>query len=165
MVLGEVVAKAFGEEFNDIAEREIFSQIGLEGVWWKDAANHTLSYCCIDATARDLARFGLLYARDGVWKGQSLVPESFVEESTTGISNDGYYGLHWWTFGKIYAALGYDGQYLYVYPKKDLVVARFTNYRKMGNKSVRKGPNYHETDDSGPLDGQMLYWLIAALVD
>ena len=165
MVLGEVVAKAFGEEFQDIAEREIFSKIGLEGVWWKDSANHTLSYCCIDATARDLARFGLLYARDGAWKNQALVPHSFVQESTTGISNQGYYGLHWWTFGKIFAALGYDGQYLYVYPAEDLVVARFTNYRKMGNKTVRKGYNYHDTDDSGPLHGETLYWLVAGLVD
>jgi CubicO group peptidase (beta-lactamase class C family) len=165
MVLGEVVAQSFGEEFGDIAEREIFSKIGIEGVWWKDSAKHTLSYCCIDTTARDFARFGLLYARGGAWKDQTVVSDAFVKESTTGISNQGYYGLHWWTFGKIFAALGYDGQYLYVYPEKDLVVARFTNYRKVGNKSIRTGFNYHDTDDSGPLHGETLYWLVAGLVD
>jgi len=165
MVLGEAVAQSFSEDFDTLAHREILSPIGLDGVWWKDAADHTLSYCCIDSTARDFARFGLLYSRDGAWKGQQIVPKSYLKESTTGISNDGFYGLHWWTFGSVFAALGYDGQYLYVYPEKDLVVARFTNYTKVGNKSIRKGGNYHLTDDSGPLDGSELYWLVVGLVD
>lgn len=165
MVLGEVVSKSFGEDFQTIAEREVLSPIGLQGDWWKDSDDHTLSYCCIDSTARALARFGLLYSRNGAWKGQQIVPESFLKESTTGISNDGYYGMLWWTYGSVYAALGYDGQYLYVYPEHDLVVARFTNYTKMGNKSVRKGANYHLTDSSGPLDGIALYWLVVGLVD
>ncbi len=165
MVLGEVLSRAFEEEFDQIAQNELFDPLGMEAVWWKDNANHTLSYCCIDSTARDLARFGLLYARDGAWKGQQLIPSDFVKESTREVGNGTYYGLHWWTFGKVYAALGYDGQYLYVYPKKDLVVLRFGNYTKEGKDPIRRAGNWHNTDDSGDMDGNRLYSLVVDLVD
>jgi len=165
MVLGEVLSRALGEEFDQIARTELFDPIGMEAVWWKDNANHTLSYCCIDSTARDLARFGLLYARDGVWKGQQLIPSDFVKESTREVGNGTYYGLHWWTFGKVYAALGINGQNLYVYPKKDLVVLRFGNYTKEGKDPIRRGGNWHNTDDSGDMDGNRLYNLVVDLVD
>jgi len=165
MVLGEVLSRAFEKDFDHLATTELFEPLGMEAVWWKDNADHTLSYCCIDTTARDLARFGLLFSRDGSWKGQQLIPSDFVNESTREVGNGTYYGLHWWTFGKVFAALGYDGQYLYVYPKKDLVVLRFGNYTKEGKDAIRRGGNWHNTDDSGDMDGNRLYSLVVELVD
>ena len=100
-----------------------------------------------------------------MWKGQQLIPSDFVKESTREVGNGTYYGLHWWTFGKVYAALGYDGQYLYVYPKKDLVVLRFGNYTKEGKDPIRRAGNWHNTDDSGDMDGNRLYSLVVDLVD
>ncbi len=165
MVLGEVLAQAFDTDFRDLAEAEIFGPIGLEGAWWTDGEGHALTYCCIDSTARDLARFGLLYSRGGTWEETRLVPEDFVSESTTGISYGGYYGLHWWTFGEIYTAIGYHGQYIYVMPEEDLVVVRFGLYERVGDERVRTGDNWHDTSDYGPLDGEHLTELVLALVD
>jgi len=50
-------------------------------------------------TARDMARFGLLYARGGQWRERSIVPREWVEESTRSYSNIGEaggYGYLWW---------------------------------------------------------------------
>jgi CubicO group peptidase (beta-lactamase class C family) len=51
-------------------------------------------------SARDLARFGLLYARGGMWQGQQIVPAAWVRESTTAHSQTyigSGYGYLWWT--------------------------------------------------------------------
>lgn len=90
-------------------------------------------------SARDMARFGLLFLREGEWKGRSIVPREWIEESTTAYSQAPYweghgYGYMWWvnvdeTDGKhgMYAALGYGGHMIAVLPDQDLVVVNRTN--------------------------------------
>jgi CubicO group peptidase (beta-lactamase class C family) len=83
------------------------------------------------ATARDYARFGLLYLRDGVWEGRRLLPEGWVDGGRRPRSvdpDDGdYYGAHWWTrenpFGTFWAA-GHEGQYIDLCPDLDLILVR-----------------------------------------
>ena len=83
-------------------------------------------------SARDMARFGLLMARKGVWKGEQVVPEVWVERSTQPWSDAGGtwdYGYMWWV-GKpsyheghrMFAALGGAGHAIYVFPDLDVVV-------------------------------------------
>ena len=50
------------------------------------------------ATARDWARFGYLYLRDGVWDGQRVLPEGWVDFARTPgpAANTDIYGAHWW---------------------------------------------------------------------
>lgn len=83
------------------------------------------------STARDFARFGWLFANDGVWRGTRLLPEGWVEFSATEAARDPEnglgYGAHWWTFPddeRSMAALGYEGQYTYISRRRDLVVVR-----------------------------------------
>jgi CubicO group peptidase (beta-lactamase class C family) len=88
-------------------------------------------------SARDLARFGLLYARGGDWKGRQIVPRPWVEESTRAHSDGGNglgYGYLWWTMpararapalGRdAFFALGFGGHLIAVLPGRDLVVTR-----------------------------------------
>jgi CubicO group peptidase (beta-lactamase class C family) len=83
------------------------------------------------ATARDYAKFGLLYLRDGVWEGARLLPTGWVDHGRRARSldpdGDDFYGSHWWTrpdpFGTFWAA-GHEGQYIDVCPALDLVVVR-----------------------------------------
>jgi CubicO group peptidase (beta-lactamase class C family) len=83
------------------------------------------------ATARDYARFGLFYLRDGVWEGRRLLPEGWVDGGRRPRSvdpDDGdYYGSHWWTrenpLGTFWAA-GHEGQYLDLCPDLDLILVR-----------------------------------------
>jgi CubicO group peptidase (beta-lactamase class C family) len=83
------------------------------------------------ATARDFARFGLLYLRDGVWDGRRLLPEGWVDYGRTMVSDDpedGPYGAHWWGVAGdgwgTFRASGYEGQSITICPTHDLVVVR-----------------------------------------
>ena len=96
-----------------------------------DAAGTWVAASYVRATARDFARFGLLYLRDGVWDGARLLPEGWVDYGRTIKSvdpEDGPYGAHWWgvagdTLGT-FRASGYEGQSITICPEFDLVVVR-----------------------------------------
>jgi hypothetical protein len=105
-----------------------------------DEGNPGLSihnYYLFRMSARDLARFGLLFLRKGHWKNQQIVPKSWVRESTATYSKigpSGGYGYMWWTgegeglFPNVtvrehsYYASGYRGHKVVVLPYLDLVV-------------------------------------------
>lgn len=94
------------------------------------------------ATARDWARFGLLYANDGYWNGERILPEGWVEFTTTPslAAKKGEYGAQWWLnvgekdnpSNRFYPKLpqdtfwadGFEEQYVMVIPSESLVVAR-----------------------------------------
>ena len=88
-------------------------------------------------TARDMARFGLLFARGGEWRGEQIVPRDWVRASVTSHSDagdSGGYGYLWWvavdgrhlgnvTLGEgAYSARGAGGHYILVIPSHDMVI-------------------------------------------
>ena len=86
-------------------------------------------------TAPDLARLGLLYLNDGIWEGERLLPEGFVEfvSMSSGPQPDRPwgYGATFWTAGAesglpagTFAAMGNRGQYLVIVPEEDVLVIR-----------------------------------------
>jgi CubicO group peptidase (beta-lactamase class C family) len=96
-----------------------------------DDAGTWIASSYVWATARDMARFGLLYVRDGVWDGQRLLPVGWVDHGRRARSvdpTDGRtYGAHWWVVGDdlgTFWANGYEGQSIIVCPALDLVVVR-----------------------------------------
>jgi CubicO group peptidase (beta-lactamase class C family) len=98
-------------------------------------------------TARDMARFGLLFLRKGNWRGRQLISRRWVEESTTaysvadGDSGYGYsgYGFLWWVAVNgnhipyvdlpdgSFSARGFGGQFIVVIPTLDLVIVHRVN--------------------------------------
>ncbi len=89
-------------------------------------------------SARDMARFGLLFLRQGRWRDQQIVPQSWVAQSTTGHTDAGDwwdYGYMWWV-GKsaawdghhLYAALGGSGHMIAVVTDLDLVIVHRVDY-------------------------------------
>ncbi len=111
---------------------QLFFKAGMYSAVLEPDASGTFvgsSYCY--ATARDWARFGELYLDDGVCNGQRVLPAGWVSYTTSGTSS---YGALWWrnTGGCRYAHVpgdcfsceGYEGQYIWVIPSKDLVVVR-----------------------------------------
>lgn len=138
MLLSGVVEAATGRPLDDYATEVLLDPIGVQQVeWWRDVEGHTLGYCCLDTTSRDFARLGLLYARDGRWGDEQVVPEAWVEESLVPVeASQGEYGYQWW-LGEpegvdvdVFSAQGHDGQVILVVPELDLVVVRNGTYVK-----------------------------------
>ena len=93
------------------------------------------------ASARDLARFGLLYLRRGRWRDEQVIPAEWVDESTKPYSTTNFgsgYGYLWWTAapGRLptgsYFAAGNGGQYVFVIPADDLVIVHLARMKSIG---------------------------------
>jgi len=80
----------------------LFTPLGMDAQPEFDAAGTFLGGSLVYASARDFARFGYLYLRDGVWEGERLLPEGWVEFATT----------------------AHKGTDIWVVPSKDLVIVR-----------------------------------------
>jgi CubicO group peptidase (beta-lactamase class C family) len=88
------------------------------------------------ASARDLARFGLLYLNRGVWGGERLLSEAWVDFVRTPApataTRGNFYGGQFWLVpddrddvpADAYATAGNRGQYVIVVPSKELVIVR-----------------------------------------
>ncbi|UCB43071.1 MAG: serine hydrolase [Dehalococcoidales bacterium] len=89
------------------------------------------------STARDFARFGILYLNDGVWNGERILPEGWSKYVATPAPDqpnmpDGRgYGAQFWLFGPeqglpegVYTAAGARGQYSMIIPSRNVVIVR-----------------------------------------
>jgi CubicO group peptidase (beta-lactamase class C family) len=113
-----------GSDFREFVDAELLDKIGIgrldmdfdhSGTWYGGLSFET--------TARNFARFGLLYLRDGVWDGERILPEGWVDYSRTPVVANSDYGAGWWLDperpGVMYA-VGVDGQVITVDPAHDL---------------------------------------------
>jgi len=124
---------AKGAALDAFMRERLFDPIGMTSAAprFDDAGTFIGSSFCF-ATARDFARFGLLYLRDGRWDGRRLLPEGWVDYARTPTFQqadcvDGPYGAHWWldlAGPGSFSANGYEGQYIVVCPDRDLVIVR-----------------------------------------
>lgn len=94
-----------------------------------------------EMTARDMARFGLLFLRNGKWQDKQVVPSTWIQESTTSYSYAGTgigYGYLWWVAeGSMlgnhidevaYRADGHGGQFIVVFPVRNLVIVNLSSF-------------------------------------
>lgn len=114
-------------------DRRIWFPLEMEfdGSWSIDREDGIeKAFCCINARARDFAKFGRLYLNQGKWKGKQVIPARWVKESTTPDLSDGgveFYKYQWWLRNdadQAFYAQGHLGQYIYVNPAKHLVMVR-----------------------------------------
>ncbi len=139
-ILSLIARRAVGEaEYPSWPRRALFDPLGMtSAVFEPDASGTFVGSSFLFATARDWARFGLLYARGG----RDILPEGWASfsASPTPQAPDGRYGAHWWlklsselggataAASKIppdaFHALGHEGQCLTVIPSRRLVIVR-----------------------------------------
>ena len=155
LLLGDILLVATGKKADDLLKERVLDPIGTKNyVLWRDAADNVLSYCCIDMSARDYSRFGLLFSRNGAWNNRQIVPYDFVQETydprwlstsdRAGMDRRGY-GLHWWFSknddeGKIMNASGKFGQYIFIDQANDVIFTRITKYTSTGGSKQDWGP-------------------------
>lgn len=147
LLLSRIVRDKSGGDVNTVlafAHRELFDKLGMEHVTLEfDAVGTPIGSSHMLASARDWARFGLLYLNDGVVGGQRLLPEGWVDYSATptpGSERYGYAAGFWTNRGDSdgaryrvkaglppdsFMARGAYGQYIIIVPSRRLVVARF----------------------------------------
>ena len=139
-LLGLVLDSVLGDEsITGYLQDRLWNPLGAEagGVWsTDDEGGLERTWCCLAATARDLARFGELVLERGEWRGQRLLSTDWLRASfepgfSTGRWPSDYdespvinYGYGWWLTEDAYVALGKGGQYLYIDPTRQVVVVR-----------------------------------------
>lgn len=105
-LLGMVVERATGKKLPDYLSEKIWGPLSMESdaVWHVDSDKRQMvkGFCCLNATARDYAKFGSLYLHKGNWQGKQIISEAWVTASTaidTLVNND-FYKNQWWMWRK-----------------------------------------------------------------
>lgn len=153
--LGSIFEQTIGSSIFEEYNRLIAGPIDMENFdperdteYYTGEASEHPAYL-FEMNARDMARFGLLFARNGKWKNKQIIPASWVKASTTSYSDagpKGGYGYLWWIaqegkhFGGdiqapegLYTARGKGGQVIAVIPDMDFVLVHRVNTFKRGN--------------------------------
>ena len=144
-VLGWVLEAATGRSLARYATERLWRHLGADrdAYYWLTRAEPrtAIGAGSFNATARDVARLGLLMVNDGVAGDRQIVPREWVRRSygshepqlavgALGPSGYPHYGYanQWWTLGhecfNAFTALGVHGQYLYVDPSADVVIVK-----------------------------------------
>lgn len=96
--LERVLKVATGTDVAEYAEQHLFEPLGMTSSYGRDRAGNPIMYADLEASCRDLARFGYLYLRGGRWAGGvQIVSEAWVRESTRPSTPlNSAYGYLWW---------------------------------------------------------------------
>jgi hypothetical protein len=134
-IITYLIKKLFPDDssYYSFVHNRFFNRIGIpDAVFEVDPSGNFVGSSYIYATARDYARFGLLYLNDGVFNGERVLPEGWVKYTTTPASgSNGEYGaLFWLNLGKKYPSApedmfscqGHDGQQIFIIPSRELVL-------------------------------------------
>ncbi|MBC55253.1 MAG: serine hydrolase [Gammaproteobacteria bacterium] len=130
---GALVQAATGMPVADYLSEKIWSKMGMEADanWWLQSPDGLeVGGSGLSATLRDYARFGLFMLHDGVIDGERVLPEGWMATAGAPKQIGGElvdYGFMLWPMhGNSYAAEGIFGQYVFVDPDKNLVVAMWS---------------------------------------
>jgi len=159
-ILSRIIRQTFAGDdraYLEFPAKALFQRIGMySAIIEPDAAGNFVGSSYLYATARDWARFGLLYLQDGVWEGQRILPEGWVQYSLTplDLAPFGKYGAHWWLGphclpiydatvaatlpNDLFSARGHNDQYVTIIPSKQLVIVRlgFTEQNNVWNQAA-----------------------------
>ena len=147
LLVGLILERATGMPVARYMQEKLWKPMGMEadGSWSLDSKKDGFEKMesGVNARARDFARFGMLFAKEGNWRGKQLISREWIEESTgpdTSTDPSLDYQYFWWVNtpdGKNhFSARGNYGQYIYVAPEKDLVIVR------RGKEGGEKGYGY-----------------------
>ena len=141
-MLSAIVQKVTGMTLLDYLRPRLFEPIGIAGPTWATSPQGiSLGGYGLSVRTEDIARFGQLYLRKGVWMGKQLVPSSWVELATARQTSTGSnpksdweqgYGYQFWRCRHdLYRGDGAFGQFCIVMPAQDAVIAITSGGRDM----------------------------------
>ncbi|MDP3897771.1 MAG: serine hydrolase [Mesorhizobium sp.] len=141
-VLGCVLEKAVGKTGSEYMSEKLWGPAGMEDdAYWimdgPDSVGREFYGAGLNATARDHARYGLMFLNGGIANGKQVVPADWVKEAT--IPDEGYepvapnasvgYQYQWWTYpdSDTYAARGLHHQYIHIDPSNNMVIVKVSH--------------------------------------
>ena len=145
-VLGLVLRAATNRPPAEFLQSRIWQLIGAESdaSWLIDNAGQESTYCCLNAVLRDYARFGLLLAHDGNWRGRQIIPAAWVTAATTVAPDQPHlrpgtampffgYGYQTWIRPgerRMFSLRGIRGQLINVDPQSKLVMVNTSVHKR-----------------------------------
>jgi CubicO group peptidase (beta-lactamase class C family) len=146
-LLGIILTRATQTSVTQYLQDKIWTPVGMEfdASWSLDQVGGTeKTFCCINARARDFAKFGRLFLNRGKWQGKQIIPENWIAASiapnpATAPLYSFLYNYQWW-FPKTsasdltedFVAEGILSQFIYVSPSKNMIIVKLSN-EKTGN--------------------------------
>jgi hypothetical protein len=138
-VLGWLIERVSGGNLSAYLAERLWEPLGAEadGFFIMDGppgVGREFSGAGFNGTLRDFARFGQMMLDGGRINGHQIVSPDWIRESTRQRSatdpGSGGYGYHWWTMpdGHAYAAIGLQGQFIYVDPATRTVIVKFSYF-------------------------------------
>lgn len=136
-VVGALVHATTGRWVSEYLSEKIWAPFGMhsDATWWLESPDGLeVAGSGIHATLRDYARFGLFLMHDGIIDGKRVLPERWVAQATAPMVIDGKridYGYMWWPVPGVdgsfadgaFGARGIFGQFIYVNPRAEVVIA------------------------------------------
>ena len=133
-------------------KKRLLDPLGIKKVSYQlDSSGRIAGFMGINMPARDLARFGLLHLRNGVWGKKTLISPQWIAFSRTPSPVFSGYAGHWWTYPLYvpgaaqgdYSALGFSGQHVTVSRYKRMVLVINTAYEVTPIEQALKARNLH----------------------
>ncbi len=136
-IISLIIRRQFPDnhEYWRFPRKELFNKTGMRSMIFEtDASGTFVGSSYTFATARDWARFGLLYLQKGKFHGEQILPTGWTEYTAKPAKkSEGKYGAQFWLQpnelpdapSDTYYADGYHGQRVYIIPSKNLVIVRF----------------------------------------
>jgi CubicO group peptidase (beta-lactamase class C family) len=143
-ILSGIVRSTVGDKnYHSFPYKELFYKLGMYHTLLEpDASGTFVGSSYVWASARDYAKFGMLYLNDGIWNGERILPEGWLQKTTTApaVNHLKNYGYQFWLNGSgetnpsqkefpqmpadFFYADGYGGQRIYIVPSLQLVAVR-----------------------------------------
>jgi len=133
-MLSAIIQEITGETLLDFLEPRLFEPLGIENPSWESDPDgiNTGGYG-LSVRTEDISKLGQLYLQKGIWNGERLISESWIEEATSLQTSNGSnpesdwdqgYGYQFWQCRhNLYRGDGAFGQYCIVMPEQDAVMA------------------------------------------
>lgn len=146
-LLGLILERVTHKTLSAYLQDKIWHLIGTEApaLWSTDRKDSNAiekAFCCLNARTMDFAKFARLLLNKGNWNGIQIVAEKWIEEATKRTAEAGGKLTYGYNIGlgpaeyNSFFPVGLYGQWLYIYPKKNLIIIRF------GDADINYNPNY-----------------------
>ncbi|MGF1887594.1 beta-lactamase family protein [Photobacterium profundum] len=131
-ILNHVLYNTTGKDVATFTEQHFFEPMRISNAYWeKSACGLTKASSGLHLTSRDMLKFGMLILNQGQYDGRQLLTHEWLNAATTAQTQNGKYGYFWWTENfrlngqeiKTISARGARGQFIFVMPELDLIVA------------------------------------------